>query len=151
MSWEVILVIGVIIGSVIWAIYEKISFEKKVKRGSKIKTARGDYVQSFGEKLIADFLYKNGINYIYDKPVRFSFFQRRAIRPDFYLPDYNVYIEYWGMEGDKDYDRKAVWKRKIYEKYKKKLISIYKEQKDKIPEILTEALSLKSGSSKRIK
>lgn len=123
-------------------LYDNAVFNKKLKKGLNRKTLRGDFVQSYGEEVIANFLYSNNIEYVYDKPCRFGFFQTRSIRPDFYLPGYDIYIEYWGMMSNKEYARKKDWKESIYKKYKKLLINLYTEQVRVIPDILKERLKV---------
>lgn len=48
--------------------------------------------RSDGEYIIANFLFKNNINYIYEKN-----YENSTYKCDFYLPKYNIYIEYLGM------------------------------------------------------
>ncbi len=55
----------------------------------------GQLVQSHGERIIADFLHREDIEYRYDERIRII--QGHAIRLDFYLPEFDLYIEYWGM------------------------------------------------------
>jgi hypothetical protein len=78
-------------------------------------TLRGEVVRSRSEKAIADWFYRNGIRYVYEYP---AFDRRGSVisRPDFYLPDYGVYVEYWGLAGLPDgsahsrYERSMLWK-----------------------------------------
>ena len=50
--------------------------------------------------IIANYLTLNGINYIYENPYKFntSTSNYRQYKPDFYLPDYDVYIEHFGID-----------------------------------------------------
>ena len=59
-------------------------------------TLRGEVVRSYSEKVIADWLFRRGIRYDYERPV-FDSRGRRVGVPDFYLPDYGVYFEYRGL------------------------------------------------------
>jgi hypothetical protein len=76
---------------------------------------------------------KNNINYVYEKKARSKglFFGYTISSPDFYLPDYDVFVEYWGLvNADDDWTRKRYvrnMKRKmaIYYKNNIKFISIY--------------------------
>lgn len=61
-----------------------------------IRAKDGTLVQSDGERLIAEWLQAQGIEYRYDE--RFRIVEGYAIRPDFYLPEFDVHIEYWGMD-----------------------------------------------------
>jgi len=90
-------------------------------------------MKSIGERRIADYFVKNNINYIYeyDAKGRFLFFDYKISSPDFYLPDYDVYVEYWGLVNADDSRTRAQYvrtmKRKmaIYYRNKIKFISIY--------------------------
>ena len=64
---------------------------------SHIVAKAGTLVQSDGERLIADWLTAHNIAYRYDE--RYRILSGHAIRPDFYLPELDVYIEYWGMDS----------------------------------------------------
>lgn len=46
--------------------------------------------------MISEFLSRHGIIYRYDERMRII--EGHAIRPDFYLPEFDLYIEYWGMD-----------------------------------------------------
>lgn len=50
--------------------------------------------------MIANFLYINGINYDYEAPYKHqtSDSKYRQYRPDFYLPDYDIYVEHFGVD-----------------------------------------------------
>ena len=83
-----------------------------------VKTANGMYVRSQQEKIIYDELYSRNIKCEYEK----SFFYRdkngeeKELHPDFYLPDYDLYIEHWGYENTKDprYLEKKIYTQNIY-------------------------------------
>lgn len=63
------------------------------KRG-RLVTLRGEVVQSKPELRIANWLFKQGIAYEYE-PVM------EGAMPDFWLPQWNVIIEHWGMDHSK--------------------------------------------------
>ncbi|MBU1077127.1 MAG: hypothetical protein KKH98_07540 [Spirochaetes bacterium] len=139
---ELIIFLGLFLLSVFFYFISNHHFKKRIKENLSQKTLRGDSVQSYGEKVIADFLFKNKIEYVYDKPVRLSIRQRTVIRPDFYLPVSDIYIEYWGMAGNEEYDHKSRWKKNLYNKFKKRLIDLYAHQVKSIPSILKKELGL---------
>lgn len=94
---------------------ELLAYRRQLPR----ETLKGDYVKSFGEKLIANILFENDIDYHYEryfpgKNIDFDF------RPDFTIPhkDKNggVIVEYFGIQGDKDYDELADRKRELMTK-----------------------------------
>lgn len=62
-------------------------------------TMKNEIVKSYGEMDIANYLYKNGINYQYENPYKINTATEEYARyaPDFYLPDEDIYIEYFGI------------------------------------------------------
>lgn len=109
----------------------RISFSEHQKmRGSTYKTMNGELVKSGGERMIADYFFRNKIRYEYEKPVMGTA-NRRIARPDFYLPDYDIYVEYWGMvatedgKDRKEYQRGMEWKMAKYKEAGIRFISIY--------------------------
>jgi len=98
------------------------NFETKVELQKKIRTKDGTWVQSDGERRICEILNSGGIQYRYDE--RFRILDGYAIRPDFYLPEFNVYIEYWGMDTA-DYKIGMLKKQNLYQRQGKRLISLY--------------------------
>lgn len=68
----------------------------------------GTYLKSFGEKVIADFLFEYNINYKYE---RNFWWNGINYRPDFTLENYGVVIEYFGLKGVLDYDKLSEQKR----------------------------------------
>lgn len=60
----------------------------------------GRKVRSKSEKIISDFLFKYGIRTIYEKPIYYYPNENETItlHPDFYLPDYDCYIEHNGVD-----------------------------------------------------
>lgn len=83
-----------------------------------VKTSNGMYVRSQQEKIIYDELYSRKIRCEYE---RTEFYkdengETKELHPDFFLPDYNLYIEHWGYENtsDKKYIAEKNFKEKIY-------------------------------------
>ena len=114
------------------------NFDTNVELNKKIKAKDGTLVQSHGERIIAEFLSSNSIAFRYDERIRII--EGMAIRPDFYLPEFDVYIEYWGMDT-LDYKIGMLKKQKLYQQEGKKLISLYYYDKGNLEEILRQKLS----------
>ena len=95
-------------------------------------------MQSEGERIIAEWLSAHGIAYRYDN--RFRIIKGYAIRPDFYLPGHDLYIEYWGMDT-LDYKIGMLEKLKIYQQAGKKLIFFHRREVKELPALLHERLS----------
>lgn len=99
--------------------------DAKPPRGEKCIMLDGVKVKSKAEKMIADYFVTHGIRYEYEKMVRTWALGSKIGFPDFYLPDYNVYIEYWGMPNEEHYNRWMKWKMAKYIEYGYVFISIY--------------------------
>ena len=69
-------------------------YEQYLKENPPI-TLLGETVKSYGEMEIANFLFQNGITYEYEKPYKIDTRteQYSQYKPDFYLPEYDIYIK----------------------------------------------------------
>ncbi len=101
---------------------ERRNFEAQVELNKTITARDGTLVQSKGERLIADWLTAHGITYRYD--AKFRIIAEFQIRPDFYLPEQDVYIEYWGLDSPQ-YKMSMYKKQMLYQQEGKRLISVY--------------------------
>ncbi len=105
------------------------------------KTIKGENVRSIEELIIANFLFLNGVNYEYEKEYKFppeaqiDKFKKRY-RPDFYLKDYNIYLEHFGIDKnnrcpwlspveEQKYIDDMAWKKEAHKTYGTKLIETY--------------------------
>ena len=76
------------------------------------ESLNGDYVKSFGEKVIANFLFEHDIKYKYE---RNFWWNDSNYRPDFTIGDKRgIIIEYFGRKGDPDYDVQSEEKRNYW-------------------------------------
>ena len=114
------------------------NFDTNVELNKNIKAKDGTLVQSHGERIVSEFLSSNSIAFRYDERIRII--EGTAIRPDFYLPEFDIYIEYWGMDTI-DYKIGMLKKQKLYQQEGKKLISLYYYDKDNLEEVLKKKLS----------
>lgn len=118
-------------------------FELETEKKKVLKTSKGLMVQSEGEKKIANFLEKHHIDFDYDEVITLEGRERNKngylkswIRPDFYLTEFDIIIEYWGLKGTKDYDKRTVEKKRLYKEAGKRFISISPEDLKDIEETL---------------
>jgi hypothetical protein len=116
---------------------ERRNFDMKVENQKTILAADRTVVQSRGEQAIAGWLAAHGIAYRYDD--KFQIIQGYAIRPDFYLPEVDAYIEYWGLDTT-DYKIGMLLKQKLYQQQGKRLISLYPGDVQGLDEVLSAAL-----------
>lgn len=90
----------------------------RFRRSLKSETMGGDNVKSHGERVIANFLFEHGIQYKYEHN---HWWGKINYRPDFTIfktANSGVIIEYFGLQGDTDYDemskqKRAYWKNKL--------------------------------------
>lgn len=115
------------------------NFDAKVELNKTITAKAGTLVQSEGERLIADWLAAQGIAYRYDE--RFRILSGHAVRPDFYLPELDVYVEYWGMDTA-DYKIGMLKKQQLYQQQGKRLISLYPSDRIRLDVVLPAKLAL---------
>lgn len=101
-------------------------------------TCNNEIVKSYEELIIANYFYINGIKYEYEKTyeVDLANDEHRAYHPDFYLPDYHIYLEHFGINErglcpqlseveEHKYLDDIKWKRHIHKKYHTSLIETY--------------------------
>lgn len=109
-------------------------YEEYVKKVQP-RTLRGELVRSYEECLIANFLFLNGIEYRYEQP--YPYVADGNYRPDFYLPEHNVYIEHLAINKDgkvapfidaERYLNGIRWKREVHKLNNTKLIETYSWQ-----------------------
>ena len=110
-------------------------------------TLKKETVKSYGELDIANFLTQNGINYIYEQeyPIDTRTSEFGQYHPDFYLPDYDLYIEYFGinrqgevppyfsgkngMSATQTYQEGIQWKHELHKKNGTSMIEVYAYEK----------------------
>lgn len=104
----------------------------------KKHTLRGEQVKSLEEVSIANFLFLNGIKYEYESkyPYQTNDAHYKVYRPDFYLPEYDIYIEHFGIDKngrlpwlseieEKKYIEGMAWKRQLHRANGTKLLETY--------------------------
>lgn len=93
---------------------------------ARLITLNGEHVASQQERLIANWLFYNGVEYLYERPYEHdtATAERRQYVPDFYYPQLNLYHEHFAFDGDgqapehfKGYADDAAWKRDTHAAY----------------------------------
>lgn len=108
------------------------------ERKADHSTLQGEKVSSLEELIIANFLFLNGVNYEYEKTYSGDYDKSgRAYQPDFYLNDYDIWLEHFGISKDgrvpwikteyeeKKYRDGIIWKRETHKKNGTNLIESY--------------------------
>ncbi|MCI9407656.1 MAG: hypothetical protein HFK06_04800 [Clostridia bacterium] len=79
----------------------------------KYKCADGRKVRSRAEAMISDWLFNNKIRSVYEETIYYD--GEKTLHPDFYLPDYGLYIEYNELKN-KSYLESKEYVKNIYNK-----------------------------------
>ena len=92
---------------------------------SDCQTIDGHEVRSKSEAKIDNWLYNNRIVHSYERrlPGQYHKEDKYRYKCDFYLPDGDVYIEYWGLNR-KEYLENKQKKKKMYKKQNLNLVSL---------------------------
>ena len=107
----------------------------RLKEGESYLAIDGTYVKSLAERDIANFFIKHGIDYVYEKQIDWHDKDdpEKTYCPDFYFPDYDVYLEHWALTSDGEappffddgeaeaYAESMEWKRAQFDKHGKTL------------------------------
>lgn len=95
------------------------------------RTFQGETVRSVGERLIADWLYLNGVKYEYERPYAHvvSDAEHAQYRPDFFYPDVDVWHEHWAVGPDGEtpeefagYAESMAWRKQTHAQFGTRLV-----------------------------
>ncbi len=78
------------------------------------ESLRGEFVKSYGEKMIADVLFENSVTYKYERNHHWDGINYRPDFTIFKTEKSGVIIEYFGMAGESHYDEDSEAKRKYW-------------------------------------
>ena len=120
-------------------------------RNVELRTLNGTLVKSFEELVIANCLTEHGVDFSYERPysVATATKQHSQYRPDFYLHDYDIYIEHFALDrqerpppGWDTYAEGVAWKRGLHAEHGTKLVETYSWQQSegKLVEFLQKRL-----------
>lgn len=96
-------------------------------------TKNNDLVRSTKEVDIANLLRRLGIRYEYEKEL---ILDGEKFVPDFFLKDFDVYLEYYGLMNWKVYAKRAEYKLKRYTEHKVRCIHLFRSSVININRIL---------------
>jgi DNA helicase-4 len=127
-----------------------------------LRTLQGEKVRSYEEFLIANWLYRNGVEYEYEPQYEYRLPDsgRRGYTPDFRLTESGIYFEHFGVRKEKslfglpdrlvtapfvdreEYLASMEWKRKVHASFGTQLIETYsyERQEGRLLEALAEKL-----------
>jgi len=117
--------------------FETLSEKYNRITAGKNKTIKGECVKSLEELIIANFFFLNGVEYEYEREYPHPTDKmRKRYRPDFYIKNYDIYLEHFGVDKNgkcqwlseieqKKYLDGIAWKREIHKTNGTKLIETY--------------------------
>ncbi|SFS47238.1 DNA helicase-4 [Marininema halotolerans] len=107
-------------------------------RKKELKTLKKEKVKSIEEVMIANFLFLNSVEYVYEENYKHKTEDARfrQYKPDFYLPEYDIYLEHFGLSEDgrvpwlsggeaQKYLDGVKWKRNLHKEHGTKMIETY--------------------------
>ena len=122
-------------------------------RQHELRTLQGEVVKSYEECEIANFLLQHSVRYKYEEPypVDTAGPDFRQYKPDFFLPDYGIYIEHFALDKagrpPAHFDQRLYldgikWKRELHIRHKTTLVETYSHLKREgcLQTVLSEAL-----------
>jgi hypothetical protein len=105
--------------------------------GKASTTLKGEMVRSQAEKRIADFLFCYNIPYAYEPTLELG---NILVKPDFYLPKQEIYVEFWGLVANKEYAERMRRKLQLYQRFRVKLLSLFSEDLGDLEKSLTKRI-----------
>jgi len=114
-----------------------IKIPRKKKFEPVIPTLSGVSVRSQYEKICADYLYQHKINFRYEPLI---LLEGKQYRPDFFLTDYNIFIEICGYNHMPYYRDRVRWKIQLYRKHDLQTIFIQYNGKGSLKKIIASEL-----------
>lgn len=127
---------------------DDVTFEDKEEyynymRDKRYTTLKNEKVKSHAEREIANFFFTHNIQYEYEKEIDWIKNNKQEYCPDFYLPEFDVYLEHWGLDRDnkvpewfdgenpsEKYLKNKEWKLEQFKIYGKKLVQSWSYEKE---------------------
>lgn len=126
--------------SLFWRTTKGRELLNRLKFERVVVTLSGLKVRTRSEKRIADFLYKQGVVFVYEKELMLN---GRKYIPDFYLPKLNFYIEFFGWSHIPDYQNKVDEKMRVYKENSIDCIYLFHKGSKNLEEILEKELMIR--------
>jgi len=103
----------------------------------RLRTNDGHFVRSAMEVVIDDYLFNEKIAHIYECILP----NEQNILCDWFLPEYNTFIEYWGISNNKEYEDRKNIKMAFYDNNNMNLISLFPNDIKNLGDIFTTQLN----------
>lgn len=126
------------------------NFFLETKRKYKItKRFQKNHYDSKAEEKIADYFKRKNVAFEHHPTIKVDYtkfgltvpFKKIIIEPDFYLPEFNVYVEYWGLIDKPEYKKKQYdRKKKLYADNDLEMLSLYPKNLTNLDFVFTSKL-----------
>lgn len=100
----------------------------------------GHYVRSLSEMNIDNWLYNHNYVHAYEKSVYMESDPDAIVLSDFYLPQGELYIEFWGLTDDEKYSKRKETKINLYDTNNYKRLDLYEKDIKRLNDILPREL-----------
>ena len=128
-------------------IFSVLAFWEESARRYKILTPyKQNNYDSKAERKIADYFKRKNIIFYHNSEIKvpkpfwiFSIpFVNLKLKPDFFLPEFNAYVEYWGLIDDPEYKKNSYdFKKKLYMDNNLSLVSLYPKNIENLDWVFT--------------
>jgi predicted nuclease of restriction endonuclease-like RecB superfamily len=110
---------------------------KRQNAEPSINTESGILVRSRSEQRIADFLFRKQLTFVYEPVLQL---ENKIYRPDFCLPNHQLYIEFFGWTHIPSYQQKTQEKIAAYREHQIECIYLYLKGSRYLEDILENQL-----------
>ena len=126
-----------------------IFLNESVRRYKILMPFKKNSFDSKAEEKIADYFMRKNIIYNHHPEIKvpkpfwiFSIpFVNLKLEPDFFLPEFDVFVEYWGMIDDPEYKKNSYdRKKRLYDDNALEFISLYPKNMDNLDFVFTSKL-----------
>ncbi|MCK4552687.1 hypothetical protein KAT80_00595 [Candidatus Pacearchaeota archaeon] len=134
----------------LFIIFSILVFIGETKRKYEIiKPYKKNHYDSQKEEIIANYFKRKNIIYRHHPVIKLNKtffgitipFLSVKVEPDFFLPEFEVFVEYWGMIDNKEYKNKSYdYKKKLYKTNDVEFISLYPKNLDNLDFVFTSKL-----------
>ena len=128
------------------SLFNDIDFRNKWK--ANFRTEDGHYVRSMAEQVIDNFLYHHGIVHSYEKRIIIPRDHDSILISDFYIPELDTYIEYYG-KYDGEYISRKHAKDQIYKENNLNYIALGKKDLENLDDILWKEIVTRRSHNKK--
>lgn len=124
-------------------------WNESIRRYKILVPYKKNKYDSKAEEKIADYFKRKNIIYNHHPEIKVSKpfltltipFVNTKIEPDFFLPEFNVFVEYWGLINDSEYKKNSYdKKKKLYKTNELDFISLYPKNLNNLDFVFTSKL-----------